>query len=137
MKLIREAKDNMGVKKFASGNYRGFVERLCRERWDAHTNWELNPSAPPLYAEVNRSYWAVACECREALDIDFGELYFCPNCLNLAYGGKARLVIFPDEKTRREIESVLSLRPVPDTRNWLPGETIQDLKDENALHGVK
>lgn len=35
-----------------------------------------------------------------------------------------------------DIEYLLSLRPVPSTRNWDPGETIHDLLAENARHGV-
>ncbi len=36
-----------------------------------------------------------------------------------------------------EIEKVLARRPVPQTRNWRPGETITDLKRENLMRGVK
>lgn len=35
-----------------------------------------------------------------------------------------------------DINFLLSLRPVPDTRNWLPHETVHDLLAENATHGV-
>lgn len=48
-----------------------------------------------------------------------------------------------------EIRKVLSLRPVPHNRNWYPkdhdtavrfrvphGQSIQDLRDENAEHGI-
>lgn len=136
MKLIREAKDNLAVKRYASGSYWGFIEYLCRQRWDTHANRQLNPSAPPLYAQVAHSYWAVQCECREVLDIDFGEDYFCPNCLNLAHEGKARRVIFPTLSMRADIEKVLSFRPNPDNRNWLPGETPEMLKQENIAHGI-
>lgn len=49
-----------------------------------------------------------------------------------------------------EIMSVLMLRPVPHNRNWYPqdhdvavrfriphGQSVQELRDENAEHGVK
>lgn len=35
-----------------------------------------------------------------------------------------------------DIAFVLSLRPVPETRNWAPGETLHDLLEENFRHGV-
>lgn len=35
-----------------------------------------------------------------------------------------------------DIEYLLSLRPVPASRNWAPPETVQDLLRDNALHGV-
>lgn len=35
-----------------------------------------------------------------------------------------------------DIEYLLSLRPVPATRNWEPPETVHDLLAENAAHGI-
>jgi hypothetical protein len=32
------------------------------------------------------------------------------------------------------IDAALSVRPVPSTRNWVPGETVTDLLDENERH---
>ena len=137
MKLILEAKDQLAVIKFASGNYRGFVERECRTRWQTHANWEVNSSTPPLYAEIDHANWRVVCDtCREAMVINYGELYFCPNCLNAAYGGKARLVMFPNQSDRIRIEELLSKRPNPNNRNWLPYETVENLIKENELHGI-
>ena len=133
---IREAKDQLAVRKYASGNWRGFVERECRMRWQAHANWELDKSAPPLHAWIASSDWVVTCDtCREQIVIDFGEIYFCPNCLNAAHGGKARTVIYPEQ--REEIERVLVLRPDPNMRTWYPHETIDDLKRQNLEHGDK
>lgn len=43
------------------------------------------------------------------------------------------VVVFPPD--RWIIEAVLADRP-PENRNWLPGETIQDLVYENLDHGV-
>lgn len=34
------------------------------------------------------------------------------------------------------IEEQLARRPVPQTRNWYPGESVDDLRRENAAHGV-
>jgi hypothetical protein len=37
---------------------------------------------------------------------------------------------------RAEIERILMDRPDPATRNWLPGETLQELVIENLAHGI-
>lgn len=52
----------------------------------------------------------------------------CGNC------GHTSQVRFPSDGD--EIEAVLKRRPVPETRNWEPGETVSDLKAENLSHGV-
>ena len=66
-------------------------------------------------------------ELREVYGID-GDLMVCGSC-----GQKSR-VLWPDD--REGIESVLSHRPIPESRNWLPGETVDDLKRENIEHGL-
>lgn len=35
-----------------------------------------------------------------------------------------------------DIEWLVMQRPVPGTRNWLPGEELQDLLAENVQHGI-
>jgi len=35
-----------------------------------------------------------------------------------------------------DIEMLLSARPVPETRNWLPGESVRDLLTENLANRV-
>jgi hypothetical protein len=34
------------------------------------------------------------------------------------------------------IEAILLMRPLEKTRNWHPGETLQDLIAENVMHGI-
>lgn len=47
------------------------------------------------------------------------------------------LVTAVDWPTEREtIERILAARPAPDTRNWLPQETLDDLMRENVAHGL-
>lgn len=136
-KLILEAKDQSIVKKVASGSYRGFIERECRMRWETHANWELDKSATVLHAWIDKASWIVRCDtCNEQIVIDYGEIYFCPNCLNAAHGGKARPVIFPSPPDRKKIELLLSRRPNPFNRNWLPHETGDQLRAENEAHGI-
>lgn len=67
--------------------------------------------------------------------------YLCSNC------GMQSGIDWPEKE--HEIIAVLSLRPVPDTRNWYPrdhpvavnfrlehGQTVAGLMEENAAHGV-
>lgn len=67
--------------------------------------------------------------------------YLCSNC------GIQSGIEWPDRE--HEILQVLSLRPVPQTRNWYPkdhpvavnfhvphGQSVRDLLDENEEHGV-
>lgn len=54
--------------------------------------------------------------------------FTCPRCTNVVG------VIWPDNVD--DIMHVLMRRPMPETRNWLPGETVQDLIVENAIHGI-
>ena len=47
--------------------------------------------------------------------------------------GRQYIILFPDNVT--EIEDVLLQRPT-EAMNWLPGETMDFLLEENAEHGV-
>ncbi len=40
---------------------------------------------------------------------------------------------FPIERT--QIEKILRLRPAPKFMNWIPGESLQDLLNQNIEHG--
>lgn len=55
-------------------------------------------------------------------------------CLTCTWEGPSQ---WPTQDERRAIQHVLSLRPVPATRNWLPGELVRDLVAENVAHGVQ
>ena len=54
--------------------------------------------------------------------------FTCPRCASVVG------VQWPDNVD--DIMHVLEQRPMPETRNWLPGETVQDLIMENAVHGI-
>lgn len=54
--------------------------------------------------------------------------FCCPRC------GTVTEAQWP--ANRDDIELVLGRRPMPETRNWQPGETLGDLVVENALHGL-
>jgi hypothetical protein len=52
----------------------------------------------------------------------------CANC------GLTSEVSFPDDQGA--IDRILACRPVPETRNWLPTDTVESLAEENMAHGL-
>ena len=95
-----------------------------------------------VQARVNHGRWLVDCPgCNSALVIDLDEpVYMCVECGNSANGGAWLQVTLP--RNRRAIEAELLKRPFgrnpadAPTRNWEPGETVADLRHENAEHGI-
>lgn len=91
-------------------------------------------------AYVNGSRWVCSCPdlaCGGAERVSFlSGVMFCCECRNAANGNDYIQVAVPDADTREGIESALLVRPDWRTRNWQPGESIQDLLDENAAMGV-
>lgn len=96
-------------------------------------------------AFVNEGRWVAFCAdpdcqsaeqdwCRPRMKKDgtlfgiVGDVLLCGHCRQ-----RSR-VKFPPE--RQLIDAALSLRPVPETRNWRPGETVVDLIGENVAHGL-
>lgn len=48
--------------------------------------------------------------------------------------GRVYRLIFPGDA--KDMEKVMRKRPL-DKRNWIPGETLQDLKAQNMAHGLE
>lgn len=106
---------------------------------------DVDPDAPPAYAEVNPldPYEPVARWIARCPDCPGGTSYvwtagphvmFCLACCNRAIGSHWRPVVVPAE--RLEIERLLSLRPRSATRVWSHGETLEKLRAENVALGV-
>lgn len=113
------------------GGYRKYVAHLLKLRYDGVTpDWDV--CNDPVIAWVNQGSWAANCECGGSMIVEPGEPYICPDCVNAAQGGKARPVIWPQEK--QDIEDVLVERPYLKQRNCLIGETLEILVDENLAH---
>ena len=88
----------------------------------------------PLATYVNHGRWVVMCECGDAqLASADDPRFFCVSCLNERQGGKWRPVTWP--KNRRVIEQVLRER-FTENANWLPGESVEQLRTENIENGV-
>lgn len=60
--------------------------------------------------------------------------FMCNECANVAIGGMWRPVVWP--QNARAIEAILDQRPRVN-RNWLPGESLEDLRAENAARGLR
>ena len=132
MVLIKSANDQMPVRK--AGGYRTWVEQMVLSRWQRRVQW--GDIGGRVGAEVVRSSWRVSCPfCAGAIVVNEGDLFFCPDCVMQGNSFKAMVVVFP--KHRAEIENVLLKRPDPVHRNWLIGETVEDLRAENRAHGIE
>lgn len=86
------------------------------------------------YAEANWGAWIARCPrpyCTNAMGLDRGQRAFA--CLGPDSCGFEADVIWPADP--QAIEAILEMRPVSRTRNWLPGESLEDLLQENAEHG--
>lgn len=88
------------------------------------------------YAEVHRGMWIARCPqpyCDNAVALPLGApMMRCHGDRDCCE--RESPVMWPRDPVA--IATVLAARPVPKTRNWLPHETIHDLLDENAQHGL-
>lgn len=91
-------------------------------------------------AFVNHGRWLASCPmqgCNAAYIVSSADpMLFCAEC-----GGGWWRVVFPLDK--RAIEEQLLKRPGKsnpfadvETRNWIPGETVEDLVRENLSRGI-
>ncbi len=98
-------------------------------------------------AYVYRGTWVAECPtyCGNVQKVfrENSSLYRCVHCEQLAS------VKWPDSGFMEMMTAVLDRRPDPDNRNWYPedhpvavrfgiphGQSVQDLLDENAEHGI-
>lgn len=92
---------------------------------------------PQVYAYLNHGRWLTRCpfcpSSQHASDTD--HWFLCAMCGKEQQDKKLKSlpVVWPD--SRVEIENMLAVRDVIN-RNWLPGETVQDLFEENKKNGV-
>jgi predicted RNA-binding Zn-ribbon protein involved in translation (DUF1610 family) len=89
-------------------------------------------------AYINHGRWVVDCAiCASAVVAEPQDPVFsCPTC---GSGGVWRKVEFPAPAVQEEIERLLLLRPgfrnAAPARNWMPGETVADLRRQNLAAG--
>lgn len=82
--------------------------------------------------QVNDSRWIAMCVCHGAqVAAKTDRRFFCVDC------GRGWVTVnWPSDEDVTAIEQVLSLRPDRHTRSWDPGESVDDLREQNLLHGV-
>lgn len=88
-----------------------------------------------VYVEANWGRWVARCPrqwCTNAMQVEPGDSAFI--CLGAGGCGWTAALVWPPDPPA--IELLLMMRPVPRTRNWMPGESLEDLIAENARHGV-
>jgi hypothetical protein len=105
----------------------GFVVPPLTERADA----------PPIHARINHGNLIADCPDCGGAEFVWQEgpyLFLCASCLNGAVGGKWRRVALTQDYAA--IVAALAVRPLPQNRNWEPGETATDLRRENAERGL-
>lgn len=90
-------------------------------------------------ARVDHGRWLADCPfdgCRSAQLVSPNDpRFFCPECLNAQVAGAFVAVEWPAEPEK--VEALLARRPSPANRNWIPTETLADLRAENAANGVR
>jgi hypothetical protein len=86
------------------------------------------------YAYANHGRWVADCShvayCDAAAHLDRFQDGFICEC------GRGTTVVWPAGDMVAGVERLLSMRPNPKNRNWIPGETLTDLMWENGAHGV-
>lgn len=92
---------------------------------------------PVVIARVNHGRWIGDCPdfaCGGAEFVSFeNPVFFCCACRNAMVGSDYLPVDEPGPGVRQEIEAYLRARPQPQSRNWHPGETVAQLRDENRV----
>lgn len=110
-------------------------ESIVRRAWPVHRGIPYREpdgvsSDYTARAEVNHGRWVVPCPfCPGAqLASEDDHRFFCVDCLHAGRAeGRWLRVVWP--RHRDAIEEVLAVRPEVN-RNWVPGETVEDLRAE-------
>jgi hypothetical protein len=89
----------------------------------------------PVVASWGR--WTVLCPTPScggaALAHEDDHRFMCVDCGNVGAGWHE--VRWPVNV--ESIDALLARRPIPATRNWTPGETLEQLRQENIAHAVE
>ena len=102
---------------------------------------KVEEAAGRVNALVNHGRWLAECPgaCGGALLVSEAFPYFvCIDCGSPENLRRFYLVAFPPEKA--EIEAALLKRPartIVEAANWMPNESVDDLKRENAERGIR
>ena len=93
--------------------------------------YTVHASDARLEPYVNVGRWVADCPCGAGVALTPGDgRAWCFQC-----GAVFSAVAWP--KNAATIDRLLSARPVERNRNWRASETVEDLRAQNAEHGVK
>jgi hypothetical protein len=114
-------------------NYREFVIKLSERiafKWDGETDLS---SELALQAFVTGGRWAATCECGESYYVEpVDPIGYCyGGCGNANMGGRARAIVFPDD--RLEIEEALLERELEGTQTAFDRLGTQSALKTNLL----
>lgn len=120
------------------GNLQPAERCLIPQWWNASTPLDeatkapMGPRSTAVQAVVSHKRWVVGCpDCMGAqMTAPNDPRFMCVECANAAVGGKWRPVVWPKEHA--EIGQLLDVRP-PNVAHWSPGETLDDLREENRM----
>jgi len=89
-------------------------------------------------AVVNAGRWIAECPfCAGAEYVNFDSpVFFCCNCRNQEAGNRPIPVALPTDTVRVQVAAYLCVRP-RENRNWMPDETVADLRAENKRAGLR
>jgi hypothetical protein len=122
---IKTAQEMIGVQSL--GEYRSRLEKVAK----AH-DMRVTTDTRLLQPRIESGRWLVVCpNCGAGIAVEpkwQGVCCLDPDCCRWF----PRLEIPED---RDDIEGALSPRQKPN-RNWRPGETVEDLRKENARHAI-
>lgn len=110
------------------------VSHWSRPDVDWHIPTTLAPIGLPAFVSGGR--WLVQCPaCLSAqYACEQDARFFCVDCLNEHAGGAWVRVVWPKE--REAIEAALLERPDKHSQTWMPHESVDDLRRQNAEHGI-
>lgn len=111
-----------------------------RCHWNAPVSLEealarpLAPNSEAVEVYVNEGRWVVGCpDCAGAqLACRTDPRFMCVECANVTVDGMWRPVVWP--KNPDAVDAELAQRRMTKTRNWLPGETVAQLRTERLAH---
>lgn len=97
----------------------------------------LLPAGPGtgLSVYANHGRWVLSCPtCNGSqLACPTDPRFICCDCGNIEVEGRWRQVLWPSN--HGEVAALLDRRPIPN-RNWLPHESLSDLREQNLRHGL-
>ena len=124
------------------GGYRVWLSGIVKARHGFDIDWDnIAQDARPIHARISRGDWVCSCDllagtefaCGGSVVVSYNDPYMiCDECVNSEWEHAVRLVTFPPEKDRLIIEELLTSRPHPALRNYVPSDTITDVKEANS-----